>query len=172
MYNRLIIAIILFTLCIGFAGGSYICLKKMAYDVEKDLSSFSESIKDGNIYISEKAINNATEKWTKYATGGLVNYTGPAWVDGTPSKPEAFLSAQDTERIGNAAKLLADLPILNSTSNANNAISPNIGDTSIEIHINVESLASDYDVDQMIERVKNDILDVSKPTGTSVILHK
>ena len=114
-------------------------------------------------------------KWvelTKYATGGLVNYTGPAWVDGTPSKPEAFLSAQDTERIGNAAKLLADLPILNSTSNANNAVSSNIGDTSIEIHINVESLASDYDVDQMIERVKNDILDVSKPTGTSVILHK
>lgn len=111
-------------------------------------------------------------KYSKYATGGLVNYTGPAWVDGTPSKPEAFLSAQDTERIGNAAKLLADLPILNSTSNANNAVSSNIGDTSIEIHINVESLASDYDVDQMIERVKNDILDVSKPTGTSVILHK
>ena len=66
MYNRLIIAIILFTLCIGFAGGSYICLKKMTDDVEKVLSSFSESIKDGNIYISEKAINNATEKWTKY----------------------------------------------------------------------------------------------------------
>ena len=107
-----------------------------------------------------------------FKTGGLVNYTGPAWVDGTPSKPEAFLSAQDTERIGNAAKLLADLPILNSTSNANNAVSSNIGDTSIEIHINVENLASDYDVDQMIERVKNDILDVSKPTGTSVILHK
>lgn len=115
----------------------------------------------------------AGTSWAKkYKTGGLVNYTGPAWVDGTPSKPEAFLSAQDTERIGNAAKLLADLPILNSTSNANNAVSSNIGDTSIEIHINVESLASDYDVDQMIERVKNDILDVSKPTGTSVILHK
>ena len=29
---------------------------------------------------------------TKYATGGLVDYTGPAWVDGTSSKPEAFLN--------------------------------------------------------------------------------
>lgn len=150
---------------------------------------------DGTIsdYSSEYEANNAIERikasspsspggrlktWALngdyeiFKTGGLVNYTGPAWVDGTPSKPEAFLSVQDTERIGNAAKLLADLPILNSTSNANNAVSSNIGDTSIEIHINVESLASDYDVDQMIERVKNDILDVSKPTGTSVILHK
>jgi len=33
---------------------------------------------------------------TQNASGGLVNYTGLAWVDGTPSKPEAFLSADDT----------------------------------------------------------------------------
>ena len=107
-----------------------------------------------------------------FKTGGLVNYTGPAWVDGTPTKPEAFLNAEDTERIGNAAKILADIPLLNSTSLSENAISSNIGDTSIEIHINVESISSDYDVDQMIERVKNDIIDVSKPVGTSVILKK
>ena len=107
-----------------------------------------------------------------FKTGGLVNYTGPAWVDGTPTKPEAFLNSEDTERIGNAAKILADIPLLNSTSLSENAISSNIGDTTIEIHINVESIESDYDVDQMIERVKNDILDVSKPTGTSVILKK
>ena len=33
---------------------------------------------------------------TAYKTGGLVDFTGPAWVDGTKSKPEAFLSASDT----------------------------------------------------------------------------
>lgn len=32
----------------------------------------------------------------QYALGGLVDYTGPAWVDGTKSKPEAFLSGDDT----------------------------------------------------------------------------
>lgn len=111
-------------------------------------------------------------KVVAFEHGGLVNYTGPAWVDGTPTKPEAFLNAEDTERIGNAAKILADIPLLNSTSLSENAISSNIGDTSIEIHINVESISSDYDVDQMIERVKNDIIDVSKPVGTSVILKK
>lgn len=104
-----------------------------------------------------------------YKQGGLVDYTGPAWVDGTPTKPEAFLNAQDTQRIGEAAKILAQIPALNGASEN---VSTNIGDTTIEIHINVESIESDYDVDQMIERVKNDILDVSKPTGTSVILKK
>lgn len=104
--------------------------------------------------------------------GGLVDYTGPTWVDGTPNKPEAFLSAEDTARIGAAAKLLADLPVFNSTSNAENAVATNIGDTSIEIHINIESISDDYDVDQMIERVKQDIVDVAKPIGTSVILNK
>lgn len=106
---------------------------------------------------------------TKYAAGGLVNYTGPAWVDGTPAKPEAFLNAQDTQRIGEAAKILAQIPALNGASEN---VSTNIGDTTIEIHINVENIESDYDVDQMIERVKNDIIDVSKPIGTSVILKK
>ena len=33
----------------------------------------------------------------KYLHGGLVDFTGPAWVDGTKKKPEAFLSAKDTE---------------------------------------------------------------------------
>ena len=104
-----------------------------------------------------------------FKTGGLVNYTGPAWVDGTPTKPEAFLNAQDTQRIGEAAKILAQIPALNGASEN---VSTNIGDTTIEIHINVENIESDYDVDQMIERVKNDIIDVSKPIGTSVILKK
>lgn len=36
---------------------------------------------------------------TKNAKGGLVNYTGLAWVDGTLSDPEAFLSAADTRLI-------------------------------------------------------------------------
>lgn len=109
------------------------------------------------------------EFWKKYATGGLVNYTGPAWVDGTPTKPEAFLNSQDTQRIGEAAKILAQIPALNGASEN---VSTNIGDTTIEIHINVENIDSDYDVDKMIERVKKDIVDVSKPIGTSVILNK
>ena len=106
----------------------------------------------------------------RYAQGGLVNYTGPAWVDGSNARPEAFLSAEDTERIGNAAKLLADIPSLNrsniSTSNQT------YGDTNIEINLNIDHISSDVDVDEMLERVKQEIVDVARPIGTNVILQQ
>ena len=128
------------------------------------------------IYHRDKAIklqNYASAHGVKsYKTGGLVDYTGPAWVDGTSSKPEAFLNSDDTKRIGEAAKLLSNLPILNSTSSASTPLSTNIGDTSIEIHINVDSISSDYDVDRLAERIKSDIVDASKPVGTPVILKR
>ncbi len=118
------------------------------------------------------SIRNGKRVWDHFKTGGLVNYTGPAWVDGTPSKPEAFLNSDDTKRIGEAAKLLSNLPILNSTSSTSTPLSTNIGDTSIEIHINVDSISSDYDVDRLAERIKSDIVDASKPVGTPVILKR
>lgn len=127
--------------------------------------------------------NHWAVKWSKkanryqldrYATGGLVNYTGPAWVDGTKSRPEAFLSAQDTERIGNAAKLLADLPLLDSSNWKTNQqiTNTNVGDTTLEFHINIENISNDYDVDQAIERVKKEIVDSAKYTGSNVIIRK
>jgi hypothetical protein len=35
----------------------------------------------------------------QFASGGLVDFTGPAWVDGSKMRPEAFLSAEDTAMI-------------------------------------------------------------------------
>lgn len=122
--------------------------------------------------IPHRLNNDNKQKYNGFLNGGLVDYTGPAWVDGTPSKPEAFLNSEDTKRIGEAAKLLSNLPILNSTSSASTQLSTNVGDTSIEIHINVESISSDYDVDRLAERIKSDIVDASKPVGTPVILKR
>jgi hypothetical protein len=34
----------------------------------------------------------------KYKTGGIADFTGPAWLDGTPSKPEYVLNSAQTER--------------------------------------------------------------------------
>lgn len=109
-------------------------------------------------------------KFKIYKNGGLVNYTGPAWVDGTPNTPEAFLSAEDTERIGNAAKLLSNVPALNhsniSTTNSS------YGDTNIEINLNIDHVSSDVDIEEMLNRVKQEIVDIARPTGTNVILHQ
>ena len=140
-------------------------LKSGSYTSDLDLNSVGVGVR-------AKIGSEKIGAYKKYATGGLVDYTGPAWVDGTPNQPESFLNPQDTARIGAAAELLANLPIFNSTSSADNAVSTNIGDTSIEIHINIDNISDDYDVDQMVERIKQDIVDVSKPIGTSVILNK
>ena len=107
-----------------------------------------------------------------YAKGGLVDYTGPAWVDGKPNRPEAFLNPEDTARIGEAAKILSQLPIFNSQGYTNSSISSNIGDTNIQIHLNIDKISDDYSVDQMIARMKQEIVKVSQPVGSSVILRK
>jgi TP901 family phage tail tape measure protein len=54
-----------------------------------------------------------------YASGGYVDYTGPAWVDGNKTHPEAFLSAYQTEQIGALAKSLDPSTVNNATTNSN-----------------------------------------------------
>ena len=145
------------------------------YGTESDAKAAMEVLKaenpNYNYYIVK---DQGTAKYgsiSKYATGGLVPYTGIAQVDGSPSRPEAFLSAEDTQRFMTAAELFAMSPLLNSAS-AQNAASSSIGDTSIEININVESISDDYDVDRLIKRVEDDINETARPVGTQVILNK
>lgn len=67
---------------------------------------------------------NRNFSYKAYAGGGLVDYTGPAWVDGTKVKPESFLGASDTELLANfleAAKRLS----LGYKLSSNNTISQN-----------------------------------------------
>jgi hypothetical protein len=109
------------------------------------------------------------DKVKKFATGGLVDYTGPAWVDGTLDEPESFLSAEDTKRIGQAAELLASLPFFSGGS-INNSV--NNGDSLIEVHINIENISSDVDLDNALDKMKNAIWEAANPAGSSVILSK
>ena len=46
---------------------------------------------------------------TKFATGGLADFTGPAWLDGTPTKPEIVLNPDDTENLLAAVQGLRSL---------------------------------------------------------------
>lgn len=88
----------------------------------------------------------------RYATGGLVDYTGPAWVDGTPGKPEAFLNANQTAMIAsftaNLAKMISGkFPSSNVEAGSN-----------CEINIDIGSIGADYDIDQAINKVKQEIV--------------
>ena len=89
----------------------------------------------------------------KFKTGGLANFTGPAWLDGTPSKPELVLNATDTKNF------IALKDVLSKAIGSTRAISNEYGgDTTFEININVDHIANDYDVDKMAERVKKIIV--------------
>lgn len=87
----------------------------------------------------------------RYATGGIADFTGPAWLDGTPTRPEIILNQKDSQ---NFIKLK---DILGSLFNRNINNSQNNGDNYFDIHINVESMANDYDVDKLAKRIKEEI---------------
>ena len=97
---------------------------------------------------SRKAFRNSAYK--AYATGGLADYTGPAWLDGTKSHPELVLNARDTENFIQLKDVLSDVLKRNSSNSSEKS-----GDNYYEIHINVEKMDDDYDVEQMADKLKN-----------------
>lgn len=97
-------------------------------------------------------------KFGRFATGGIVDYTGPAWVDGTPNKPEAFLSAADTERIAQLRDVLSKIYSPSNFNREETSTSENNGDTYYEFHINVEELGEGYDVERMMKEMEKYIL--------------
>lgn len=109
----------------------------------------------------------------RYLNGGLADYTGYAYVDGTPEKPEGFLNAEDTKNIGEAAKILSDIPYFNGGRDESTTITNNNGgDISVEINLNIDHISSDVDINEMIERVKEEVVEVARPAGTNVILNQ
>lgn len=87
----------------------------------------------------------------QYKTGGLADYTGMAWLDGTKSKPELVLNAKDTENFITLKDILSDLfrTGVGQTKNS--------GDNYYDFHITVEQIADDYDVERMIQKIKDEI---------------
>lgn len=104
--------------------------------------------------MSTKAINAAIAngKKKKYAKGGLADYTGPAWLDGTPSKPELVLNSTDTKNFIALRDVLSK-----SMGNIHNS-NETLTNTSYEININVDHINNDYDVDKIAARIKKDIV--------------
>ena len=90
-----------------------------------------------------------------FKNGGLVDFTGPAWVDGTSSNPEAFLDAQDTRNFAQLKDILASL--LRADRFKASEVSPARGGD-CTIYVTVDQIASDYDVDEVVARIKQEIM--------------
>ena len=124
----------------------------VAHAMETTLPPILEQFFARTATAQDMANDNATSGAKKYATGGLVDYTGPAWVDGTPGKPEAFLNANQTAMIAaftaNLAKMVSGkFPSSNMEAGSN-----------CEINIDIGSIGADYDIDQAINKVKQEIV--------------
>lgn len=114
--------------------------------------------KNGYLLTRWHKLNTGYTGWFKksdvkaYAKGGLADFTGPAWLDGTKSKPELVLNARDTENFIQLKDILSNL-LRGDTSSGNS------GDNYFEIHIDVDSLNNDYDVERLATKIKKMISD-------------
>ena len=108
--------------------------------------------------------------FSKYASGGYVDYTGLAWVDGTPSKPETFLSNADTNLLANFLKAAhsLELGLSSSSSVRNSTISgvPTVNVDSVEINITQAELKDDADLNKLSQDLSQKFLmDIARQSG-------
>lgn len=92
---------------------------------------------------------------TAYKTGGIADFTGPAWLDGTKSNPELILNARDTENFIALKDILSS--IMDRKDLQNNTQS--VGDMYFNIDINVDEISSDYDVEDLSRKIKQELTD-------------
>ena len=87
-----------------------------------------------------------------FLQGGLADFTGPAWLDGTPSKPELVLNAADTKNF------IALKDVLSRVMKLQNSGDGSFSNANFEINVNVDHISNDYDVDKLTERIKRNIV--------------
>ena len=110
-------------------------------DQGADLSSTASKRPSGLIEAAKKY------RLSKYETGGLADFTGPAWLDGTKARPEYVLNADQTERFFSFVDVLEGFDNNGSTTEKG-------GDNYFNIQIDVEKLENDYDIEQMANKIR------------------
>jgi hypothetical protein len=101
-------------------------------------------------------LRKSVPKLKQFKTGGVADFTGPAWLDGTKSKPEIILNQRDSANFIVLKDILGE--ILDGRKAATKD-SEKSGDNYYDININIEKIDSDYDVEQMAEKIKKIIYD-------------
>lgn len=109
----------------------------------RDKNAFLKEYRD---ILNKKKLDDAFPGITKFATGGLNDYTGLAMLHGTPSKPELVLNAKDTQNFLQLKDVLSHA-MSGATTTNNSALAQ------YEININVDKIANDYDVERMTDQV-------------------
>jgi len=153
------------------------------------ISKDGKIVKSGNHYYSIAKSTYGTlsidkDRLKPFAKGGKIDFTGPAWVDGTKSKPEyifnheqmEFLKSGLTNNVNLTNTLLSSLSdALNGTANANtynsinNSNDSNIIISHAEVNVNVQEVADDYDARKIGQQALNEMVRIARKTGTNFV---
>lgn len=126
---------------------SNIAVKNTAAELQKTIEEETEDRLKKRLHEIFSPIGDALKRTGMFETGGLADFTGPAWLDGTRSNPELVLNARDTQNFIELKDILADV-----RKNGNLAL--NGGNNYYNIEVKVDQMSSDYDVDKAIDRIK------------------
>lgn len=137
----------------AYQKGSFDTVDQVRYFVYNGQYYYFSDLKTSKTWLGKNKayIPKGTTVFKKYRTGGLADYTGPAWLDGTKSKPELVLNQKDTQNFLQLKDVLGSF-MKNKTNVTNN--NTQTGDTNFEISITVEKMNSDYDVEDVANKIK------------------
>ena len=121
------------------------------------------------------------KKIKRYASGGDIDYTGPAWVDGTKNEPEHIfnfdqmnklrehlLNGVDVTRraVSSMSNMAQQLSNTNAYNNINNSNDNGINIDRLEFHMEVKELNNDYDARRAGEQAMEEIVRIARRSGT------
>ena len=104
------------------------------------------------------------KKLDSFDSGGRIDYDGLALVH----NHEAVLTPEDTRNLDVLMQALSEFVILSHNPTSTEKSEVNSGDTNIEIHIDIEKIEDDYDVDQMLDEIQARISEASEGQVTIV----
>ena len=117
----------------------------------------------------DRLANQSVEvEFRAYKSGGLADYTGPAWLDGTKARPELVLNQQDTQNFIALKDILSD--VMKNASRISQQ--KEAGDNYFDIEIKVDSIENDYDVDQLADRIRELIYQDATYRNVNVVNQK
>ena len=116
---------------------------------------------------SKYSYNNYEKKqgiytYKHFKTGGLADFTGPAWLDGTKSRPEYILNADQTKAFFQLVDVLSGLK-------TDSPMSQNTGNYNYDIDINVEKIEKEEDLEMISRKIEDMIVDSIRYRGNNIL---
>ena len=114
----------------------------------------------GKREVERQGWSNLTYSYYKH--GGLIDYTGPAWVDGSPSMPEGIMNPYQTKLFQIMVDALDSISRVSVTGmpNYSNAAASGSSPVSVgDIIVNVDNLDTDDDYEELADKVSEVLMD-------------